>query len=178
MEQTPPVTVRGGPPEGPGDGAHSRTAHVVVLLAVAAAVVLGVVVGRQDPLPGPERAPQPVGGDLSVVASGVSVSRGGVLVVPVVLQDRGSGLTVEHAQAYAAPVREDPSTSPPRVVPPGESRRFVVLLAPDCRFLTPETGLSFSASLLLRVRHAGGSEQLVLELDPAVAAVVRRLCRR
>ena len=151
-----------------------------MLLAVAAAVVLGSVVGRQDPLPSPLPASSGVGADLSVVSGAVSVSQSGVLVVPVLLRDRGLGLRVVSAQPYAEPVREDPTASPPQAVLPGQSRRFVVLLAPDCRFLTPRSQLSFRASLLVRVAQAGATHQLAVELDrdPAVASAVAGLCRR
>ena len=117
---------------------------------------------------------------LRVVSRAVTVSQGGVLVVPVLLQDLGPGLTVVEAQAYAEPVREDPVTTAPHGLDAGQARRFVVLLTPECGLLTTRSRLAFRASLLLRVEQGGDRRQLVLDLgaDEAVARFVDGLCRR
>ena len=89
-----------------------------MLRLVFAAVVLAVVQGQREERPRPEpREVVPVDAQLRLVGRGVSVSQGGVLVVPVVLQDLGPGLTVTSARAYAEPVREDPVITPPEPMP-------------------------------------------------------------
>lgn len=151
----------------------------VLLLGVLAALALIVVLGHEDPPPAPPPGP-PVDAALTLVADAVSVTQSGVLVVPVLLQDRGPGLRVVDATAYAEPVRTDPAVEPPLGVAPGASRRFVVLLAPDCRLLSPRSGIAFNASLLVRVTAGDAEQQLVLPLgaEPSVLDRVTGLCRR
>lgn len=157
--------------------APGRLVPLVLLAAVAALAVLLAALREEPPAPAPVL---PVDAALTLVPDDVSVTQSGVLVVPVLLRDRGPGLTVVDATAYAEPVRDDPAASPPQTVAPGQARRFVVLLAPDCRLLTPRSGLQFRASLLVRVASAGAEQQLVLPLGdtPAVADRVAGLCRR
>lgn len=175
----PLVTVRGGPTE---RVPHPRTgaAQRAVALVLAAATVVGAVVqGQREERPRRERRiPAPVAAELRLGARGVTVSQGGVLVVPVVLQDRGPGLTVTSVTAYAEPVREDPVASPPDEVGAGRTGRFVVLLTPDCDLLTVRSRLAFRASLLLQLEQAGARRQLVLDLggDRSVARLVDGLC--
>jgi hypothetical protein len=122
----------------------------------------------------------PVDAQLRLAGRAVSVSQGGVLVVPVVLQDLGPGLSVTSARAYAEPVREDPVIAPPEQVAAGQAERFVVLLTPDCDLLTARSRLAFRASLLVQVEQDGASLQLVLDVGSAraVASVVDGLCGR
>jgi hypothetical protein len=177
--EPPVVTVRGGPGERVPDPRAGVALRRLGLSLAAAAVVLAVVQGqREEQVRGARRVPVPVGAEVQVVRSGVTVSQGGVLVVPVVVQDLGPGLTVTSARAYAEPVREDPVTTPPGAVAGGDSERFVVLLTPECRLLSTRAGLAFRASLLLQVEQDGTSRQLVLDLgrDRAVSAVVDGLC--
>ena len=177
----PLVTVRGGPAERAPDPRPGAVLRALGLLLAGAAVVLAVVQGqREERPPTDRRAVVPVDAALRVAARGVSVSQGGVLVVPVVLQDLGPGLTVTSARAYAEPVREDPVTTPPDVVAAGQSRRFVVLLTPDCRLLGERSRLVFRTSLLVQVEQDGARLQLVLDVgsDPAVGRVVDGLCGR
>jgi hypothetical protein len=177
----PVVTVRGGPAEwvpDPRTGAALRAAGLVL---AGVAVVLAVVQGQREEQPRPQRRTAvPVDAELRLVGRGVSVSQGGVLVVPVVLQDLGPGLTVTSARAYAEPVREDPITSPPDQVGSGQAERFVVLLTPDCDLLTTRAQLAFRASLLLQVEQGGARLSLVLDVgsDRSVSRVVDGLCGR
>ena len=181
-EPAPPlVTVRGGPAERVPDPRAGAALRGLGLLLATAAVVLAVVQGqREERPPTDRRAAVPVDASLRLVGGAVTVSQGGVLVVPVVLQDLGPGLTVTSARAYAEPVREDPATSPPDEVAAGRSRRFVVLLTPDCRLLSERSRLAFRASLLVQVEQGGDGLQLVLDVgsDRSVARVVDGLCGR
>lgn len=177
--EPPVVTVRGGPGERVADPRAGAALRTVGLVLAGAAVVLAVVQGQREERP--RVAPREVvrvDAELRLASRSLSVSQGGVLVVPVVLQDLGPGLSVTSARAYAEPVREDPVTTPPGEVAPGTARRFVVLLRPDCDLLTTRSRLGFRASLLVQVEQAGDSLQLVLDLgaDPAVARVVAGLC--
>lgn len=177
----PVVTVRGGPaPRAPRTPTPYGPALLPLLLGlVALAVVLAAIRGQRPPPP-PPPVPPPVDAQLALPDDGVSVSLSGVLVVRVLLRDLGPGLEVTSASAYAEPVRTDPTALPPRRLSPGTARRFPVLLAPDCRLLTPRSGLRFRASLLLQVANGEASQQVVLDLggDPDVQQAVRGLCRR
>ena len=177
----PVVTVRGGPTQHPPDPRAGSALRTVGLVLAAGAVVLAVVQGQREERPRlTRRDAVPVDARLRLVGGSVSVSQGGVLVVPVVLEDGGGGLTVTSARAYAEPVREDPVTSPPDRLAPGQAQRFVVLLTPDCRLLTRRSVLAFRASLLLQVRQDGAVLPLVLDVgsDRSVARVVDGLCGR
>ncbi len=181
-EADPPVvTVRGGPTQRPPDPRTATGLRTVGLVLAVTAVVLAVVQGQREERPRLTRPDAvPVAAELRLVGRTVSVSQGGVLVVPVVLRDRGAGLTVTSARAYAEPVREDPVTSPPDRLAPGQEQRFVVLLSPDCRLLSGRSVLAFRASLLLQVEQDGAVLPLVLDLgrERTVARVVDGLCRR
>lgn len=172
------ITISGGPSARPRDpeGAASSSLGPVLLGLAALAVLLVAALGQRPP---PPVAP-PVDAALRLVAEDLTVSQGGVLVVPVVLQDHGPGHRVLSAGTYAEPVRTDPYATPPDAVAPGDARRFVVLLAPDCRLLGPRSGLEFRASLLLQVGNGRASQQLVLDIgtDPVVRARVQGLCGR
>jgi hypothetical protein len=178
----PPVTVRGGPAERVPDPRAGALLRAVGLVLATAAVVLAVAQGQREERPrtDEQRTAVPVAASLQVVGRAVSVSQGGVLVVPVLLQDLGPGLTVTSARAYAEPVREDPVVTPPAEVAPAGAARFVVLLTPACELLTTRSRLAFRASLLLQVEQGGTGLPLVLDLgrDPVVARVVDGLCGR
>lgn len=177
--EPPPVTVSGGPAARVPDPRAGAALRALGLLLAGVAVVLAVVQGRREEQPRPEpRAAAPVEAELRLGGRTVSISQGGVLVVPVVLQDLGPGLTVTSAQAYAEPVREDPVVDPPEQVGGARAARFVVLLTPDCQLLTTRSRLVFRASLLLQVEQGGSSRQLVLDVgrDPSVAGLVAGLC--
>jgi hypothetical protein len=180
--ERPQVTLRGAPavepPAAPAGEGRPAAAAVLLLLVLAVAAVL-VGVDRPAP-PVPVEADRPLDAFLELRAEDLSASETGVLVVPVVLHNRGRPLRVRSAQAYAEPVRSDPTTTAPEQVGSGDARRFLVLVEPDCRFLTPVSGLSFRASLLVVVAdREGASTQLPLDLTrgPAVAGVVEQLCR-
>ena len=177
----PVVTVSGGPSERAPDLRTGAVLRQAGLLLAGGALVLAVVQGQREEQPAPEpRRAVPVDAQLRLADRAVLVSQGGVLVVPVVLQDLGPGLTVVSARAYAEPVREDPATSPPDRVAAGDERGFVVLLTPDCDLLTDRSRLAFRASLLLQVEQDGAQRQLVLDVgsDRGVARVVDGLCGR
>ena len=175
----PQVTLRGAPaiehlaaPEAEGPA----TAPAVLLL-VLAVVALLVAVDRAPPVPVEPRPPPEA--SLELQADDVSASGSGVLVLPVVLHNRGPLLRVPSAQAYAEPVRSKPTTTAPAAVGTGDSRRFLVLVEPDCTFLAMVSELSFRASLLVVVDREGVSRQLTLDLAeaPPVARAVAQLCR-
>jgi hypothetical protein len=176
----PQVTLRGAPAvePPPAPAGERRSAAPVLLLLVLALVA--VLVGVDRPAPPVPVADRPLDAVLELRAGDVTASETGVLVVPVVLHNRGRLLRVRSAEAYAEPVRSDTTTTAPTAVGPGDARRFLVLVEPDCRFLTPLSGLSFRASLLVVVAdREGASRQLTLDLTrgPAVAGVVAQLCR-
>lgn len=175
----PLVTIRGGPAPPPSRGPAPRALQLLPVLAVAVLLALGVASAR--PAPVTLAAPPPtVDARLVLAADGLTASQSGVLVVPVVLQDGGPGHVAAFAKAYATPVRDDPVVTLPRQVEPGQQRRFVVLLTPDCRMLAPHVGMHFRASLLVQVESAVASRQLVVEVGthPAVSARVRAMCER
>ncbi len=179
--EPPVVTVRCGPTQRPPDPRTSTGLRAVGLVLAVTAVVLAVVQGQREERPRLTRPDAvPVAADLRLVGRGVSVSQGGVLVVPVVLQDRGAGLSVTSGRGYAEPVRDEPVTSPPDRLAAGQAQRFVVLLSPDCRLLSERSVLAFRASLLLQVEQDGAVLPLVLDVgsDRVVARVVDGLCGR
>lgn len=169
------MTIRGGPPQRvPRAATWCAPPGLLPLLLLVLALVLAAVPGESPALP----APPPVDATLRAYAAGVPVWQGEVLLVPVELQDLGRGHRVVSARAYAGPVRSDPVVDAPDAVPPGAARRFVVLLAPDCRLLRRGSGVEFGASVLVRVVHGGASQQLALDLaDRTVQARVAGLCR-
>ena len=174
----PVVTIRGGPAPRPPQAAASSPLVLPLLLGLCAATVVGAAAsGRQAE---PSRRPPPVAAEVALVAGNVPVSMTGIMVVPVVLRDGGPGHSVTSARAYAEPVRTEPVVLPPRRVAPGQARRFVVLLAPDCRLLGLRGRSGFRASLRLQVTNGGASQSLVLDVGGAreVQTKVRGLCRR
>ena len=121
-------------------------------------------------------APQPPA-QLVLRGDALTVTQGGVLVVPLELRNPGERLSVRSAQVFASPVGSDPSVQAPEEVAARDSRRFVALVAPDCRLLRG-TGTAFSAGLILEVGRGPVDAQLLLDLsaDPVVADRVRTLC--
>lgn len=127
-----------------------------------------------------EIAREPAGAvELVLLPEQLVVTQSGVLVVPVELRNPGALLRVQAAAAYAEPVLVDPEVQAPQSVRAGQSRRFVALLAPDCRLLQPGSWLRFSASLLLKVADGSSDEDVVLDLAgaPVVRERVAALCR-
>jgi len=173
LPPAPVVTVHGDPPPPPPRATPSYSRAVLPALAVAALAVVVAAAITQRPPP-----PPPVDARLVLSADAVEVSRTGVLVVPVVLHDRGPGHRVVSTRVYADPSREDPVVSPPSEVAPGEQRRFALLLAPDCSKLGYRLGIGFRASLLVQVANGDASQQLLLDVgsEPAVVTQVRALC--
>ena len=152
-----------------------------VLVATSLVALLVAVVASREPAP---RTPQPdavpvVEALLVVQARDLSVTQGGVLVLPVELRNGGSRLQVESASAYAEPVAQDPVLQAPTEVAPGAQRRFVALVAPDCRLLRPGSPIEFRATVLLRVAVGSLSQDLTADLAaaPGVRERVAGLCR-
>ena len=169
-------------PAGPVEEAARPPRRPLLLLLLPLALLLVAVAlssapSGQEPLDeGPAQAPP----TLVLLPDQLSVTQGGVLVVPVELRNPGAVLQVRSAGAYAEPVREDPALEAPERVQAGAQRRFVVLVAPDCRLLQPGSTLSFQASLLLKVARGSAAQDLLLDLasDPVVRDTVMSLCRR
>ena len=173
----PQVTLRGAPAVEPGPEGEGRSTAPGVLLLVLAVVAVLIGVDPAPPVPVQPRPPPEA--SLELRAEDVSASGSGVLVLPVVLHNRGRLLRVPSAQAHAEPVRSRATTTAPAAVGTGDSRRFLVLVEPDCTFLAMVEGLSLRASLLVVVVDGEGtSRQLTLDLtqEGAVARVVARLC--
>lgn len=149
---------------------------LLAALAVAAVAVVGDV--RPDDQPGDRRGE--VDAALTVDPDGLSVTATGVIIVAVQLRNLGGPLEVRKAQAYAEPVRLDPAVQAPAALEALQARRLVVLLAPDCRLLRAESGLRFTASILVRVGAGSVGRDVVLDVgsDPAVQDRVGGLCGR
>ena len=156
------------------DGAPPRFPPLLLLVPLLV-LALGIAWPGDAAAPAPTRA-----ADLVLLPEQLVVTQSGVLVVPVELRNPGGPLRVEAAAAYAEPVLTDPEVQAPASVRAGQSRRFVALLAPDCRLLQPGSWLDFSASLLLKVERGSSDEDVVLDLAdaPAVRERVAALCRR
>ena len=148
-----------------------RRAWLLLPLALVAFALLRPV----DPPP-PE-APQPAP-ELVLLEDQLVVTQGGVLVVAVELRNPGDALRVTSAVAYAQPVVDDPVVQAPEQVRAGATRRFVVLLAPDCGLLQPGSPLRFGASVLMEVVRGQQEEQLVSDVGafPVVRERVASLC--
>ena len=176
----PQVTLRGAPAvEPPAAAAGERHSAAPAVLLLVLAVVAVLVGADRPPPPVPVEAGRAPEASLELRADDVSASQTGVLVVPVVLHNQGRLLRVRSAQAYAEPVRSDTTTTAPAEVGAGGSRRLLVLVEPDCTFLTMVSELSFRASLLVVVTdREGASSRLTLDLTqgPAVARVVAQVC--
>jgi hypothetical protein len=109
----------------------------------------------------------------------LSVTQGGVLVVPLELRNAGPELRVRSANAYAEPVTTDPVVQAPQAVRAGAQRGFVVLLQPHCRLLTPGSPLRFRATVVLRVAVGSSMRELTVDVAavPSVRETVAGLCR-
>lgn len=182
--ERPQVTLRGASggepsatPARDGQRVDGQRAAPVVLLLVLAVVAVLVRVDRPLPIAPVAARPPPEAG-LELRAGDVAASGGGLLVLPVVLHNRGGLLRVRSVQVPAEPVRRTPTTTAPVTVGPGDSRGFLVLVEPDCTFLAMVHELSFRASLLVVVADRGAARQLTLDLAgaPAVGRVVAQLC--
>jgi len=139
-----------------------RGRPVVLLLLPLLALVLALTTGRSPPPP-PPPAPATVDAELLLLGERLSMTQSGILVLPVELRNRGGALTVQRAEPYGFPLRADPSVLAPPDVAAGERRRFVMLVAPECRLLGGGAEL-FEASLLLRVVAGTSSRNIVLDL--------------
>lgn len=159
----------------PQDESAPRRSGLLVGL-VAAALLLLLVAGPDDRAAGP--APV-VDAQLVLQSDSLGVTQGGVLVVPLELRNSGPELRVRSAAAYAEPVVTDPVVQAPRSVRSGAQRRFVALLAPDCRLLRPGSQFRFSATVALRVGIGSSSRELTVDLAsaPRVRESVAGLCR-
>lgn len=152
------------------------------LVVAAAAVVLLVGIARSGepapPVPGAGATGAP-DASLVVQARDLSVTQGGVLVLPVELRNGAQRLQVRSASAYAEPVVQDPVLQAPTSVAPGARRRFVALVAPDCRLLRPGSTIEFRATVLLRVAAGSVPQDLTADLAaaPGVRERVAGLCR-
>ena len=153
-----------------------RPRSPLVLLLVGVAVLLLVAAVRA---PDARPAPAVAAASLALGAGGINITQYGVLVVPVELRNAGPELAVRQAWLYAEPVVEDPVVQAPSSVAAADTRRFVALVAPDCRLLRPGSPLRFSATVMLRVGLGSTSQDLVVDLaaSPEVAAAVDGLCR-
>ena len=174
----PEVTLVGGTlPTGPvePEPAPRRRSPLVLLLGVVAVLLLVAAVRAPDARP----APSVPTASLVLGEGGINITQYGVLVVPVELRNAGPELAVRKAWLYAEPVVEDPVVQAPTSVAAGDRRRFVALVAPDCRLLRPESPLRFSATVMLRVGLGSSSQDLVVDLaaSPEVTAAVDGLCR-
>ena len=143
-------------------------------------VVLGllalVITGREAP----EQVQPPALDALLVLQSdALSITQGGVLVVPVELRNPGPAVQVRSASVYAEPVLDDPVLpQAPERVREASARRFVALLAPDCRLLRPGSPIEFRATVMLRLALGPSSRDLTVDLgrDPAVRERIAGLC--
>ena len=181
--RTPPVvTVIGGPHRRvlPAPAEHAGLA-AAALLAVASLVVLltpSPPPPKTAALTGPTPAPAPLAASLRVVDDRIEAGAGGVLVVPVEVDNPGPAATLA-LTAYAEPVRADPTAAGPSGVPAAAQRGLVVLVAPDCRLLRSGSGLAFVATVAVHLRAPGGRRgdvSLDLAARPAVAAAVAGVC--
>ena len=145
----------------------SLTASALVLLLAGTAPV------PADRSPAPE-----VSALLLARPDGLTVSQSGVLVLPLELRNSGSALQVTTARAYAEPVVDDAVVQAPGEVTAWGQRRFVALVAPDCRLLRQGSPISFRGTVLLRVETAAARKDLVLDLAdvPGVRDLVAGLC--
>lgn len=147
-------------------------AAVALLVAIAASGDPTSPASDEGPVDGPDAT-------LVVQDRDLSVTQYGVLVLPIELRNRGARLQVRSATAYAEPVAQDPVLQAPMEVGPGAQRRFVALIAPDCRLLRDGSTLEFRATVLLRVATGSVSQDLTADLAaaPGVRDRVAGLCR-
>lgn len=155
--------------------AGRRRPPLALLLGAVAVLLLVAAVRAPDARP----APAVPAASLSLGTGGINITQYGVLVVPVELRNDGPALAVRKAWLYAEPVVDDPVVQAPTSVAAAGRRRFVALVAPDCRLLRPGSPLRFSATVMLRVGLGSTSQDLVVDLaaSPEVAAAVDGLCR-
>lgn len=163
------------PEPGPEPAAAPGRRGLLLALAVVGMLLLAVTApDRTSSAPA-----ELVDAQLLLRADGLTVTQGGVLVVPLELRNAGRELRVRAANAYAEPVLTDPVVQAPESVRAGAQRGFVVLLQPHCRLLAPGSALRFRATVVLRV--GVGSSMQDLAVDVAAAAPVREsvagLCR-
>jgi hypothetical protein len=150
-----------------------RRTPLLVLGGLVAAVAVG------SALSGSPAAEVPAGppAELVVRSAALTVTQGGVLVVPLELRNPGERLAVRAAEVYASPVLTDPSVQAPDAVEPADRRRFVALVAPDCALLRA-TGAAFSAGVTVDVGRGSADQRLTVDLsaDPVIADRVAGLC--
>ena len=136
-----------------------------------------LVAGSSHPAPPPSPAPT-VSAMLVPQPAGLTLSQSGVLVLPLELRNAGPLLEVTEARAYAEPVLDDAVVQAPAEVRARGLRRFVALVAPDCRLLRPGSPIEFRATVRLRVQVERASRDLVLDVGavPGVRETVTGLC--
>ena len=139
---------------------------LVAVLAVALVAVVGA--GRPDR---PVARAGEVDAVLSIEPDSISITQSGILVVPVELRNQGGAFEVWRAQAFAEPVRLNPEVQAPPSLDVQQTRRLIVLIAPDCRLLRTQTGLSFRASILVRIGSGSVGRDLVF--DVGAEAVIK-----
>ena len=156
-----------------GRAPRARRTGVLLLGAAGLAVALAVAVGGAGSGPAPELVAE------LVVTDGLTVTQGGVFVVPLELRNRGPELSVRAAKVYAEPVVTDPIVQAPTRVRAQGQRRFVALLEPDCRLLRPGSTIDFRATVQLRLVLGATSRDVVVDLAqaPSVREQVAGLCR-
>lgn len=154
--------------------ARSRPLGLLLVLLAVGLLLAAAVTG---PRPPPSAAA--VEAALVSLPEELTVSQGGVLVLPLELRNLGGALQVRAAQTYAEPVVDDPLVQAPDDVAAGGLRHFVAVIAPDCRLLRPGSPIEFRATVLLRVGVGSASKDLVADLGdaPQVRAQVASLCR-
>jgi hypothetical protein len=164
-----------GPAEPEQPVAAPQRRGLLLALGVIGLLLLAVTApDRSAPDP-----PPPVEAQLVLRPESLSVTQGGVLVVPLELRNAGPELRVRAANAYAEPVTTDPVVQAPEVVRAGAQRGFVVLLVPHCRLLTPGSPLRFRATVVLRVAVGSSMQDLSVDVAavPSVRETVAGLCR-
>jgi hypothetical protein len=152
MAPAPPPSSRVPPPDVLASGndepprALPRWAKALGAAAVAAAAAAVLLPRAADVLP-----PAPLDARLAVDGDAVQVTLDGILVVPVSLTSPGTALTVRSAELTAAPVRSTPEVRAPQVVTPGDPRRLVAIVAPDCTVIGPGIGGELVATVVVAV---------------------------
>jgi hypothetical protein len=148
------------------------------LLLVGALAAGAVVVALVQAVP-PPPPPPPLEASLAVVDERVSSTRGGVLVVPVEVDNPGPAVQVRDVVVPAGPVRATPLSTGATAVATGDQARFVVILEPDCRLLGVGSPIVFVAAASVTLRAADGRELLAfvdVGRSPEVAQRVARTC--
>lgn len=153
--------------------ASLRWPLLVAVLVVALVAVAGSV--------GPDRPVARAGevdAALSIDPDSITITQSGVLVVPIEMRNQGGALEVRRAQAFAEPVRLNPEVQAPPSLDVQQTRRLIVLIAPDCRLLRTQSGLAFRASILVRIRSGSVGRDLVFDVgaEPVIMERVTGLC--